>query len=418
VTDDLIRARFNALREARDDGDWLDVRRRARTRRLRRVAPLALAAALAVAVAGPALGLHRVVVNWLEAEPAPERAQRAFDQLSVLDETDQVGIVAGSARKVGEFRHGGKVYVLSVTPTERGGFCYGWSDLFGSCRKSRSAPAGAPREPGDRDAFRIGAAHQVGERDVVQIVGGNLIGAEVERLVAEYADGAREEIPLVWVSPPIDAGFYLHFVPDDRKQPGHHLAALVAVDADGEVVARRSFRPPLSPEEVEQPVRLPDGQMASLPRTADVEQARRIIDFRTSNGRRVTVWLVPSSDGRRCYVHPRGGGCLRELEEMPMAVGLHSGSQPVLFGGQARDDVAVIELRYQDGTNERIRPAEGYVLHEIPPEHYPPGKRLAEAIARDAAGRILERRPMRPESRGVYPCDDPVDIGHGVKICP
>jgi hypothetical protein len=415
--EDFLRARFDALRDSADDGDWLDVRRRARTRRVRRGVTVALAAALAVAVATPALGLHRVVVDWLEAAPAPERTQRNFDQLSVIHGDEGPGIVPGSARKVAEFRHDGKLHVLSVTPTEDGGFCYQWTDLFGSCRAAQSAPAGQPRHPDDVAAYRIGATHLVGERDAVEIVGGNVLGAEVERLVAVYADGAREEIPLIWVSPPIDAGFYLHWVPKERRRPGRHLTALVAEDASGGVVARQTFKL-VSPEDVERPVRLPDGQLASLPATAVVERARKLIEFRASNDRRITVWLVPTRDGRRCYIHPRGGGCLRELTDLAMTGGLHPGSQPVLFGGQVRADVAAVELRYQNGTSERVRPVEGFVLHEIAPAHYAPGKRLEEALAVDAEGRVLERQRVRPEARGVYPCEKPVDVGNGVELCP
>ena len=75
---DPLRDRFAALADLRDDSDWLDVRRRARSATRRRALVGAAVAAAVLLLAAPALGLHRVVVSFFEGEPAPQRVQVDF----------------------------------------------------------------------------------------------------------------------------------------------------------------------------------------------------------------------------------------------------------------------------------------------------------------------------------------------------
>jgi hypothetical protein len=233
-----------------------------------------------------------------------------------------------------------------------------------------------------------------------------------------YADGEEAEIPVVWVSPPIDAGFFLFWVPDGRRTAGRHVTALTAEDADGRVLARQTFRL-VRTEDVERPVRLPDGNLVRLPARADVDRARKLFDFRAENGQPVWLWVIPTRDGGSCWAFNRGGGCppADYEQEIPMAGGL-SGGTPVLFQAEVRDEVATVELRYEDGTVERLEPREGFVLHEIGAAHYEKGHRLEAAVALGPLGNELMRQPFRPDSPAVYPCDEPVDIGHGVMACP
>jgi hypothetical protein len=238
--------------------------------------------------------------------------------------------------------------------------------------------------------------------------------------VLEYADGEESAIPVVWVSPPIDAGFFIFWVPAEHQSLGRHAVALVAEDADGKAVAREPIRPPLRPEDVERRMELPDGNVVMLPARADVDRARKLYDFRAENGQPVWLWVIPTRDGGLCWAFNRGGGCppADYEQEIPMAAGLASGGNPVLFQAQVRDEVATVELRYEDGAVERLRPREGFVLHEIGAAHYERGHRLELAVALGPLGNELMRQPFRPDSAGVYPCEQPVDIGHGVMACP
>jgi hypothetical protein len=45
-------------------------------------------------------------------------------------------------------------------------------------------------------------------------------------------------VPLVWVSPPIDAGFFLYEVPARHRERGHWVRLLVLEDAHGRELAR------------------------------------------------------------------------------------------------------------------------------------------------------------------------------------
>ena len=418
--EERLAARFGAFVDDAGGGDWDDVRRRARRPVGRRALLAGLAAALTVAVAAPALGLHRTVIDWFAAEPAPERVQLEFARLGVGAPPGMApGVIPNSARKVMESRHDGKTYVLSVAPTQAGGFCYRWENLFAGCRQGRTPPPMPARLEPDLNTFLLGTTWTANDHGIVQNLGGNLLARETERLFVEYADGEEAEIPVVWVSPPIDAGFFLFWVPDSRRTAGRHVTALTAEGADGRVLARQTFRL-VRPEDVERPVRLPDGNIARLPPRADVSRARKLFEFEAQDGTHVWLWLVPTIDGGRCWAFNRGGGCPpADYEQtIPMAAGLASGSKPVLFQGQVIEAVAAVELRYEDGTVERLEPREGFVLHEIGSAHYERGHRLELAVALGPLGNLLTRQPFRPDSTGVYPCDKPVDIGHGVMACP
>ena len=237
----LLARRFRALASA-DAGDRLDVRRRARRMRLRQTVLIVAATIVAVVVATPALGLHRAVIDWFEAEPAPAPVQLQFAQLPVgAPPGMDPGVIANEARRVTEVRRDGKTHVLWVAPTKHGGFCYSWTELWGGCRKDRTPPPMPPGLSPDLNPFLLGVTFGTDAAGVVEQFGGTLLATRTERLVAEFADGDEVEIPIVWVSAPIDAGFYLYWVAAERRRQGRDLTAVAAEDADGDVLARQAF---------------------------------------------------------------------------------------------------------------------------------------------------------------------------------
>ena len=418
----LLAERFAGLATS-DSGDWLDVRRRARRMRVRRAALLAAAVVAAALVTAPALGLHRIVVDWLEADPAPERTQLQFLQLGVgAPPGMDPGIIPNSARKVTEVEHDGKVGVLWVAPTKRGGFCLVWTAFFGGgCIPDRaSLHTSVARYPDDVKPILLGLSWNGDPTDggIVPSFSGSLLEPKTDRLVVSYADGEEAEVPITWVTRPIDAGFYAYWIPEGHRRRGHHLTAVTALDADGTVLARQTFQL-TPPQEMERMVQLPDGQTAFLPKKAVVARARKLIDFASQSGTRVTLWVIPSTDGGRCYVFNRGSGCpTPPAEAHPLGAGLFGGGRPVLIAGEVRSDVATYELYYEDGVVERLRPIEGFILHEISERHYQRGHRLNLVRALDREGRELARLRVRADATGVYPCEKPIDIGHGVMACP
>lgn len=413
--------RFAALANTTDDSDWLDVRRRARRARLRRPVLVAAAAVLAIAVVAPAFGLQRVVIDFLAVKPAPEPVQVDFTRLGIVGPV-YLGpdVVPNSARKVMDVRVNGKPRAIYAAPKRNGGFCVLFAGVTSSCR-DRTPPTRhrRPRHPDDLNVYVLGTRGLFDGARVAQIIGGTLLDERVETVVADFADGTSLELPITWVSPPIDAGFYFLDIPEAHRAAGSQLVRLVARDRDGDDIARENFPLP-KPGDVERPARLPDGSLTSLPRKAIVERARKVISIETTTGDEYAVWVMPTTDGGTCHVSNRQGGCppVGWRQDVPMAGGMGGGGRPMVFEAGVTPAVAAVELRFEDGTVKRLQPANGFVLGEVTPEHYERGHRLLTTVALDASGRELQRLQHDPSFPGVYPCEKPVDIGRGLTACP
>jgi hypothetical protein len=369
-------------------------------RRNRRRLALALAAALAVvAVAGPALGLHRTIVSFFEAEPAPERAQIDFARMG-LGAPAPLGpdVVHEQARKVLERELEGKVRALYVAPTARGGFCWTWSEMTSSCGRTndRQSPLGFGWREGPNGATSVT---------------GHVFGDTIDRLELRYEDGRADDVPIVWISPPIDAGLYGFDVPDEQLREGRRPQALVAMSADGDVVARHGFH-----------YSDPDWESGrdGLPRIADRSRLRTLFEFTARNGTPWELRVAPAPGDKLCYAYNGGGGCRSpKFPGSLLNLGVQGGSSIVVLCCEAGERTAAVELRYEDGDSLRLDTVDGFLLYEVPPEHHALGHRLTELVGYDATGRELERRSLEP-SRGVYPCrdEDELDLGFGLSICP
>jgi hypothetical protein len=202
---------------------------------------------------------------------------------------------------------------------------------------------------------------------------------------------------------------------------------------------------------------LPDGTKAWFPRGAgaDVAKARKIISFRTTdpfiapsqNARhsRVYLWLVPLTGGGRCFVTNGAQGMLvppgicaspRLVEKysspnenyMPdqalsesnsvLEGGLSVSGNRMLLFALAKPAVARVELLYQNGERERLKPIDGFVLHELRPAHWKPGTRLVAAVAHNRSGKAISTERFQAQSTGVYPCQTPILGSDGVERCP
>ena len=418
--DQLIQARFDAVANPLDTGDWTAVLARARTAPYRRrglptrLALVAALAVLAVTATAVAFGWPGRVVDFFGSPKAPTHVKDFFGSQNVSAPPGMSpAAIPGEARRITSARfdanhadaHRPTPHTLYVAPRKGGGFCYLWTTYSGSCADARGKPLGV-------DWL---------EDDYVLLVSGWIRSGTTKTLQARFADGTTAAIPVTWVSAPIDAGFFLYPVPPAHRTRGDALTSIAALDAQGDVVGSQTFRLTDSlDEDVLQT--LPDGSSYSLPRRAEAAKARRIIDFRTTSGSQGYVWVMPRKGGGHCVLTNRFEGCAsrRELARLPVLNGGISGSTraPILFFAQVRRDVAVLELRYQDGTSERRRPVDGFVLTEIAPNHYKPGTRLASVVALDRDGHAISKQREQPQATGVYPCQKPIDLGYGVKSCP
>jgi hypothetical protein len=245
-SDHLIRERFSALANLDDDSNWADVRRRAghSRRRRSRLLVLAVLAAVAVAIAAPALGLSGKVVRLFESsEPAPARVEKSFATLDVGAPPGMAtGVIASQTRMVLDQSIGDdRRAVMWIAPTRAGGFCMTVGlgrtnsephELGGGCDRDRLLPFsvgfGAP-----------GPISPTGKilRGPVLYAGSVLIGEGIT-VRFDFEDGTQDSVPVVWVSEPIDAGFYLYSLPEEHWAEGHRPTYVTLEDGDGNALSR------------------------------------------------------------------------------------------------------------------------------------------------------------------------------------
>ena len=192
--------------------------------------------------------LYGDVLPFGSQEPAPAPVVKDFQTLFGGEGAPpgmDPRVRAGETRRVATFANGSHRYVLYVAPTKNGGFCESFVHLFGGCRQVRTLPAGAPS--GGRDEinpFAIGPLGSMSSENTAAILGGDLLVPPGTSLSIEFADGSSAEIPVVFVSPPIDAGFFLYPVPAEHIPEGHQATYLTARNEHGQIVAKARISGP------------------------------------------------------------------------------------------------------------------------------------------------------------------------------
>ena len=244
---EMLRERFAVLANPLDDSDWLDVRRRAGIGKCRRPLWIAIAAVIAgtaVLLATPALGLRgRVVQLFEESEPASEQLVRAFDTFNqgVPSNITTPGVIAEQTREVIRVAVApGREAVMWVAPTERGTFC----TLVGVRKVGTPGNGGGGGCASRQTAFSPGmtipgpwsAAGEILRPPV--LLYGSVLLERATAVEVQFEDGSPDEVPLVWVSEPIDGGFFVYSVPRAHWQEGRRPTALVVRDEDGHELAR------------------------------------------------------------------------------------------------------------------------------------------------------------------------------------
>lgn len=199
--------------------------RRARTRRL--VWVLAAAVLLAAVVfATPAWGLVRGVMPFWDQPRAPQPVQVAFWQLNLgFPAGMSPEAVSGETREVGRFDFGGSIRTLWVAPAKNGGFCSLWlPEGGGGCSTS-----GKP--------LSTGALLRAG---FPEWVNGDAAAPSAD-VVIHLSDGTEVQPRIVWVSAPIDAGFFAYDVPAAEQTSRVHVTAVDAYDRNGRLLAHQTF---------------------------------------------------------------------------------------------------------------------------------------------------------------------------------
>jgi hypothetical protein len=407
VTDVL--ATTELLSKGPDDGDWSEVRRRARRGLRRRQASVmfVLAGAVALGIAS-AYAFGHPIVDFRSAPKGPQKVVDDFGSLEVGAPAGMApGVLPDEARRITSVRIDGKEHVLWVAPTELGGFCDAWSQFIGGCRADRH----------DASAKHI----DVGGNQ--NVLAGSFFQESGSRLELEYADGASDEVPFVWVTAPIEAGFYLFRVPDAHRLDGHRPTSIRLLDDDEKVLADEPipFAKAAPPGWVTH--RLRGYPPLSVPPEALWDQREQLFDLRADDKAHLGLWVAPERGGGTCFWSNQALGCTHDNPRaipLPDALdlGFSGGGTHVTLCCTVGRDVAKVEVRFEDGGRAELTPRRGYLLWPIPSRHYPVGTRLVELVGFDAQGHQVASRRISSDQRGLYPCAKPKDYGYGVSMCP
>lgn len=179
---------------------------------------------LAVVVATPAFGLGDHIVHLFTADKQrpPERIKRYLRNLE-----EESGVVAAKARVAMKVRVSGYgTETIWVAPTRNGGFC----STIG-CDRDRKTPfhtnllIAGPTTRNSQPMPGSSNVHVFFEGDTL------LHGAA--RVAISFEDGSSVRTPLVWVSRPIDAGFFVYELPRAHWKVGRRPVALAVENAHG-----------------------------------------------------------------------------------------------------------------------------------------------------------------------------------------
>jgi len=207
----------------------------------RRTRPYALAAAvafaiLAVVVATPAFGLQGHITNLFSSnkqQRPPELIQRLFRNMDVYPGGAN-GVIPSKARIAIEKRVPGYgTKTIWVAPTRNGGFC-----STAGCDRDRTMPFRTTLQisgPTTRNSQPMPHSS-----DVHVFIEGDTLIHRAARLAVQFEDLSWERTPLVWVSRPINAGFFLYELPKEHWNIGKRPIMLAVEDAHGKPLAESS----------------------------------------------------------------------------------------------------------------------------------------------------------------------------------
>ena len=303
--------------------DWADVVARAGRadaarpdwrRRPRRLAALALGAVVVALLATPAFGVQGYVLHLLgrknvtfsSSPSAPNIVKKQFLDLPLGAPTQFAPQVqAAQARVVGTFTIAGHQRRLWVAPTRGGGYCYTIELSFGGCRQTR-----VQRGIGGDAQFGVtwmgGSPRHGVNASIATRIGGDITAPSAYAITARYADGTTHDVPFVWVSKPIAAGFYSYDIPTSHWNRAHRLTSVTLSAKDGRRLGRQTFpyvAHPLPPR-LPKPGHVVRPQPRVLPTAPDVAPSAP-----TETG---------AADGYRVVVGRNGAVQLTQIGETPI----------------------------------------------------------------------------------------------------
>ncbi|HEY2372393.1 MAG TPA: hypothetical protein VGH82_07575 [Gaiellaceae bacterium] len=188
----------------------------------RRVGVLVAVAVLGAALASAASAARgtRAVVDFTRAPLGPKSAFVGFRSHGLM--------LAARARRVGVVHWKGS-RALVVAPVKGGGFCKSLEGPYGGAQCYLRPPRLDPGYTGD------------GSGPVV--LDGVFTDPRGVRLRVTYQDGARTDIPIMWVGAPIKAGLFVFPIPRPHRAVHHRPRTLTLYSAGGSRLVSRSLLP-------------------------------------------------------------------------------------------------------------------------------------------------------------------------------
>jgi hypothetical protein len=360
---DAVARRFQAVANPHDDSDWTEVCRRAGRRQAPRAALLVAAALAIVAVAAPASGLHEPIVDFVAGERAPEQVVADYDSLNKRTAAipgHDFQVIAEETREVTTAHLSDGTHTLFVAPTQKGGFCFLWTEMHGSCDRFGSMPLGMIWGGGP------------------PVVSGHVDAEWVHTVEVRFVDGRMEEPKITWVSDPIGAGFFVHEVVNIDD-----VVSVSALDESGHVLTEQRFKHRVTP--------------AVPQREAIVDRKHRVFAVMNVDGDALTVWSAPSNTEGRCawfefrgrtgQVHPcRPRG--EEAAVVSAAIVRFAGARFLL--GQAPARATNVDVTYESGRVVTVQPTEGIFVAAVD------GDEPKGVAGRDAEGHDVFSIPLPP----------------------
>jgi hypothetical protein len=214
--------------------------------RSRRVLVVAVAALLlvAIAVATPASGIRHAISSLLDREDvpfsqatsAPTVKKQEFNEMLAVGAPPGMDphIILDEVKLAGTFDLRGINRRVWVAPTEDGGFCFTIEHGAGGCQPT-------PQRVRDRiDPVGMFVARP-GEAVAMERVDGVVFDPSATTLRLRFEDGRVLPLRFVYVSKPIDAGFFLYKTSAEEQERGHRPLAVELLNAEGAIVAREDI---------------------------------------------------------------------------------------------------------------------------------------------------------------------------------
>ena len=336
--------------------------------------------------------------------------------------------LAPRARQVADVRYDGQSHVLVVAPVKGGGYCYSWRGpyLGSECRLAQGG-----HQPID--------AHVPGDASGPIVLYGTFTPADAATLQVRFQDGTTNRIRAVWVTAPIDAGFFLYKLSSENRRPGHEPVAVELIDGNGKLLASQKL--PVQPRVAHTRYEIPGFGNMVLPSSAIFSRRRLLFETTATLIKRATssspggvehtrvgLWIAPERGGGSCYWYGSSvivGGmapgissaCTTESpSRRPAFLNPNFGDGTICCWAGA--NVTRVELRYEDGARTELRTKQGYLLYAIPRSHYARGHRLDRIVSYSPSGEEVTSRAYPTDRPGMYPCTKPSKEIAGTRLCP